>query len=270
MIQYHVYPGGKKRIVTFSYDDGSESDARLADLFRRYGIKGTFHICSSVCAGKTAAEQEAFARRYAGQEISCHTVSHGWPGRMLPSSLVNEIVEDRRTLEQMAGVPVVGMSYPSGSYSHEAEQILHSCGIVYSRTTQDTGGFGLPENFLEWHPTCHHRDALPLCEQFMQMLDSEWRSPLLYIWGHSHELRTEEDWAYIERVIRTVAGSDKIWYATNLEIYEYMTAQRALLVSADERIFRNPTAMDVWVEKNKRQLICVPAGQTVVSDNGKE
>ena len=29
MLQFHCYPEGKKRVVTFSYDDGSENDARL-------------------------------------------------------------------------------------------------------------------------------------------------------------------------------------------------------------------------------------------------
>jgi hypothetical protein len=67
----------------------------------------------------------------------------------------------------------------------------------------------------------------------------------------------------MEKLVKTVAGSEKIWYATNIEIYEYMTAQRALKVSADEKIFYNPTATDVWVEKDKKQIICIPAGKTV-------
>ena len=44
MIEYNVYPGGKRRIVTFSYDDGSETDARLIELFNKYGVKSTFHL----------------------------------------------------------------------------------------------------------------------------------------------------------------------------------------------------------------------------------
>ena len=39
MLQFHVYPGGKKRIVTFSYDDGSRNDPRLIELFNKYGVK---------------------------------------------------------------------------------------------------------------------------------------------------------------------------------------------------------------------------------------
>ena len=44
MLQFHVFPGGKRRIVTFSYDDGSKNDPRLVALFNKYGVKGTFHI----------------------------------------------------------------------------------------------------------------------------------------------------------------------------------------------------------------------------------
>ena len=44
MIQFHVYPGGLKRIVTFSFDDGSQNDVRLISLFDKYGLKATFHL----------------------------------------------------------------------------------------------------------------------------------------------------------------------------------------------------------------------------------
>ena len=36
MIQFHVYPGGKKRAVTFSYDDGKIQDERLVALYDWY------------------------------------------------------------------------------------------------------------------------------------------------------------------------------------------------------------------------------------------
>lgn len=67
----------------------------------------------------------------------------------------------------------------------------------------------------------------------------------------------------MESVLRLLSGSDKIWYATNLEIYDYMTAQRQLRVSADETILHNPTAIDVWVEKDRKEIIHIPAGKTV-------
>lgn len=63
MIQFHCYPGGKKRVVTFSYDDGFSGDVRLAELFNRYGVKATFHINGSHYRGASAAEKAEARRR---------------------------------------------------------------------------------------------------------------------------------------------------------------------------------------------------------------
>ena len=263
MIQFNIYPGGVRRIVTFSYDDGNDLDERLIGLFNRYGVKGTFHLNGKKYVGKTDAELAQIRTIYAGHEISCHTLSHGWPSNMPEISLINETVDDRKILEKLAGYPVVGMSYPCGDYNQKVINALASCGILYSRTTLSTKKFGLPENFLAWHPTCHHRDALSLCPTFLQDLTTEWRQPLFYIWGHSHELKTEENWREIEEILKNLSGNEKIWYATNLEIYDYKAAQRALRVSVDEKMLFNPTAIDVWVEKDKADVICIPAGETV-------
>ena len=97
----------------------------------------------------------------------------------------------------------------------------------------------------------------------METLDSEWIQPLFYVWGHSHELREETDWGQMERLVSMLGGSEKIWYATNIEIYDYLAAVRQLRVSADESLLYNPTRLDVWVEKDKREVIRVPAGETV-------
>lgn len=264
MIEYSIYPGGRRRIVTFSYDDGPEQDARLIELFNRYGVKGTFHLNGKHFLGLSRAKWQAIRTRYEGHEIACHTLQHGWLERMPEISAVKEVVRDRQILEDIAQRPVVGMSYPNGSFSETAIQVLHACGIVYSRTTNSTRKMALPQDFLSWNPTCHHRDALVLCQRFLDDLDSYWTGPLFYIWGHSHEFRTEEDWVHIESVVRSLSGNEKIWYATNLEIFDYMSAQRQLRVSADETILQNPTATDVWVEKDRSQILHVPAGRTIV------
>ena len=266
MIQFHVYPGGKKRILTFSYDDGSEGDLRLVGLFNRYGMKATFHLNDRPHLLRGETEEEAilhFRNAYAGHEISCHTSSHGWPSRMPTTLVIEETRTNRLTLERLAGYPIVGMSYPSGSYNEEVEEIMRYAGIVYSRTAKSTLGFALPDDFLAWHPSCHHRDADALADKFLASLDSPWTGPLFYIWGHAHEFRTEQDWAKMEALLKKLAFNDKIWYATNIEIHDYMRAQKLLRISADEKIIQNPTATDVWIEKDKSQIVRIPAGETV-------
>lgn len=265
MVQFHIYPGGKRRIVTFSYDDGNPKDAQLIELFNAYGVKSTFHLNGKNYLSATEEEMETLRSLYAGHEISCHTLNHGFPTRMPDQSVVSEVLEDRKVLEKIAQYPVIGMSYPCGDYDDGVIAAMQSCGIVYSRTTESTKRFPLPKDFMRWHPTCHHRDALPLCEQFLENLDSQWSNPLLYIWGHSYELRTEEDWAYMEQILKTISNNDKIWYATNLEIYNYMAAQKRLQISVDERVFYNPSDITVWVERNKTDIIEIPAGKTVIA-----
>ena len=39
---------GKNKALTFSYDDGVYQDARLAEIFNRYGLKCTFNLNSAL------------------------------------------------------------------------------------------------------------------------------------------------------------------------------------------------------------------------------
>lgn len=260
MIEYHVFPKGKKRIVTFSYDDGHIEDERLVKLLNKYRVKATFHL-----NGENASEEtkKMLRERYKGHEISCHTVNHGWQTGMPYQSVILETMENRKFLEGVAEYPVVGMSYPSGIYNEEVKTALKMCGIVYSRTIRDTMNFEFPYDFLEWHPTCHHKDALRLSEIFLSRVELRRKEPLFYIWGHSHEFKTEKDWIEMEMLLKRLSCNDKIWYASNIEIYQYMMAQRSLIISADENIFYNPSVIDVWVEKDRTEVICVPAGKCV-------
>lgn len=260
MIEFNVFPGGKKRVVTFSYDDGHANDERLVNLFNQYGVKGTFHVHGTLEDGK---DMTMLQKRYQGHEISCHTARHGWGVRMPYQSVVEETLSNRSFLEKVAEYPVIGMSYPYGSYNEAVIEAMRACGIVYARTTKSTMKFWMPESFMEWHPTCHHNDAQELTEKFVENSTLYRGGPLLYIWGHSYEFRTEEDWGMMERLLNKLAEVDDIWYATNFEIYQYVNAQKALIISADECCFYNPTSISVWIQKNKKEIICVPAGERI-------
>lgn len=264
MIQFHIFPGGKRRVVTFSYDDGHKNDVELVELFNKYRVKATFHLNGMNYVGISDKKAEELRKLYCCHEVACHTLQHGWPSRMPMQSVTLETYEDRRILENIFGYPIVGMSYPSGSYDGEAINAMRACGIAYSRTIASTRGFDLPVDFMRWNPTCHHKYALELCDKFIADLDSQWTSPLFYIWGHSFELQSHEQWDMMENILKKLSGNEKIWYASNVDIYNYMTAQAMLRISADETVFYNPSALDVWVERDKKDIIMIPAGQIVV------
>jgi hypothetical protein len=54
------------------------------------------------------------------------------------------------------------------------------------------------------------------------------------------------NWEHMEEICRKLAFNDEIWYATNIEIYDYVTAYNSLRYSADGHIVYNPTLLKIW------------------------
>ena len=74
-----LYPEGKKKALTFSYDDGEIFDIKLAEILRKHGMKGTFNLNSSnLCDtdGGRYVNKNKLAEIYAGHEIAIHGVEH--------------------------------------------------------------------------------------------------------------------------------------------------------------------------------------------------
>lgn len=258
---YNLFPGGKSRCLTLSYDDGRDHDRRLVEIFNRYGVRCSFHLNSGRFDKENHITSAEVAELFKGHEISAHTVNHPWLERIPEALAIREITEDRLNLEKLAGYPVRGMSYPFGTYNQRIVTLLPSLGIEYARAVQSTRGFGTPENFHVWLPTCHHNDAHSMIEGFVE----NWRAPLLfYVWGHSYEFANNDNWELIEDFCQKVSGRDDTWYATNIEIVDYVNATRGLRFSADFRTVLNPSATEVWfTEQESGQKICVPAGARV-------
>ncbi len=261
----YLYAQGKAKALTFSYDDGQEYDRRLVEIFNAHGLKGTFHLNSGTLGGSTGAEDfvkpEEVASLYAGHEVACHGVQH----KNLPSlpgqQVMVELAEDRKALENLTGKMVQGLSYAFGNYSQQVKEIAKSVGIKYSRTVNGTGGFFPPTDFLEWHPTCHHdRNLLELGDRFLNS-PGYIELPLMYVWGHSFEFGRSKDWSVIEAFAEKMSGKEDIWYATNMEICDYIQAIRSLEFAADSHMVHNPTAISVWMSTHKG-IIELKSGET--------
>ena len=246
-----VYPQGKRKALTFSYDDGQNFDRRLAELLRSHGMKGTFHLNTGRLGLRRGTEvyvsREEISEIYAGHEVACHGVEHRNLPTITRQQVILEIQEDRKVLEEVTGELVQGMSYAFGNYNQEIMDIARSLGIKYSRTVQETKGFYPPSDFMAWHPTCHHNSGLlELADRFIDV-PGFYELPIMYVWGHSFEFGLSGDWSVIEAFADKMAGKEDIWYATNMEIYRYIQAVRQQDFSADGEVMYNPTAMSVWI-----------------------
>ena len=166
--------------------------------------------------------------------------------------------QDRLTLEELTGGIVQGMSYAFGEYYPEQVEALCAMGIQYSRTVESTGSFALPQELLRWKPTCHHNDKLlERAEKFLHVPGYE-KMPLFYIWGHSFEFERENTWPLMEQLAEKLHGAQDIWYATNGQIADYLTALRSTRESADGKRLYNPSAQPIWFVADGKVRVAEP------------
>ncbi len=261
-VKFGYYKDGKKKALTMSYDDSHNFNLRLAQIFDLHGIRGTFHLNSGNFGKEKHLTPEDVRDKFAFHEISVHTLTHPHLTKVPSEELVFEVMEDRKNLEALCNYPVRGMSYPYGAYTPEVIHALRVLGIEYSRTTKATERFGIPEDFLAWHPTCHHDNPrlFELLKSFKEF--PKLSMPLFYVWGHSYEFDRKNNWEHIERFCAEAGGDPDIWYATNIEIYDYIMALRSLKFTADRTVVHNPTATDVWISVDTAP-VRIAAGATV-------
>lgn len=267
------FPGGLTKTLTLSYDDGLEQDARLLEIMQKHGLKGTFNLNSGCFTpeGTVHPQGQPYRRMTqkaavellatSGQEVAIHANDHGdLPG--LPSAhAVWQVVKDKEALENMFGRIIRGMAYPYGTYSHELAATLRDCGVAYARTVEATHRFDLPNDWLTMPATCRHRDPelMNLARRFAE--GKPYRAEMFYLWGHSYEFEADNNWHVIEEFAEYMGGRDDIWYATNIEICDYVNAWRSMHISADGRRFYNPSAIVLWLSVN---------GKIYTLDAGKE
>lgn len=260
---YTCFPDGKHKVLTMSYDDGKHEDRRLVALFNQYGIKGTFNVNSGLEGDPVRIPQAEYRELYKGHEVACHTVSHPTIGRCPLELVAQEVIEDRKKLESIMGYPVRGLAYPNGSESPEIRAMLPALGIRYGRVVGNTDGFAMPEDFLQWKATCHHNhNLLELGQQFVDLHKKQYLY-MMYVWGHSYEFTNNNNWEVMEDFCKLVGGKDDIWYATNIQIVDYMDVVKAAQYAADGSFVYNPCAQSLWLCVDDEKFVEVKGGQQV-------
>ena len=228
---------GKKKAITFSYDDGVTQDIRLIELFNRYGLKATFNINSGRLGEDGALEREGVTvshaknspedirHIYAGHEVAAHTLTHPLlPAIADAAEIIRQVEEDRLRLSELVGYEVLGMAYHGGGPNHDARVVRlvrEHTGIQYARSVETTGGFELPEDLYQVQGTVyHHGEWDRLLETGARFLALEPDRPqLFYIWGHAYEFDIyPERWERFEEFCCMISGRADVFYGTNREV----------------------------------------------------
>ncbi len=275
------FPDGKAKAVTFSYDDGCRDDVRMAQTLTEYGIKCTFNITQTDPDGKTRLSPEEINNLILskGHEVAVHGFCHRAEGTLRPVEGIQDVLECRKNLEKTFRRIIRGMAYPdsgiirffNGASYPSVKNYLTELDIAYARTLGgDNDSFMLPCDWHAWMPTAHHinEKVFEYIDKFLEIstdadIYAAARYPrLFYLWGHSYEFERNKDWDRLDKICEKLSVKDDIWYATNIEIYDYVKAYESLIYSADGSMIYNPTRYTVWFDYDKK-LYSIASGETL-------
>lgn len=267
------YPQGKAKAVTLSYDDGVAQDIRLIDVLSKNGLKCTFNINAGLIAdsdakngkGRLSRSQVAELYKNSGHEVASHSYTHPTLTQLPKECITSEVIRDREELEDIFETTVRGFAYPNSAYNEITTEALKACGIVYARIGDSSHSFELPDNWMILKPTCRHKDPdlFKYVDEFLNLtMKGHHTCKMFYLMGHSYEFDDDNNWDVIEEFSRKIGGRDDIWYATNIEIYDYIESYKSLRFNLKMTRVYNPTQIDVWLSKNGN-ITKIPAGETV-------
>ena len=152
-------------------------------------------------------------------------------------------------LEENFGCLVRGMGCPYGDMNELSMDVVRAYGLAYYRQTGNTEKFDLPNDWLNFRVTCHHKhpELMELAKKFAEK-PVRYAPTMFCVGGHTWEFDTKDTWYIMEDFAAYMANRPEIWYATILEICEYTKAFRQLVYSADMRTIYNPTCHTLYYQ----------------------
>lgn len=227
----------QKVTVTTSWDDGHVLDLKLAELLKKYGIKGTFYISPidrevPVEKRLTDAQLRTLSQEF---EVGAHTMTHPRLTQIDDVTAQEEIQASKKYLEQATGRPVVSFCYPAGYYMPKHVAMVRAAGFRLARTVERFA-FSIGHDplvvpttvhaYRHWSDlssilrtvglrkflTCYlNWDALAI--ELFEL--ARQKGGVFHLWGHSWEIDARRDWARLERVLKHISHIPDVHYCTN-------------------------------------------------------
>ena len=264
-----LYPGGKAKAVNFSYDDGVTQDLQFVPLLNKYGMKGTFNLNSKLLlegftwehpCGKTISRlpKEQIVSLYEGHEIASHTATHPMMETISEEEILEEMVSDKKALEEIFGREVTGFALPFSYHDERVYRCSKAAGFTYARISEVAPDFSIPDDLHRWTGTLFHLDdRMDDCVD--EFLKTDRELAIFQPIGHSYDLDVHEKWEWFEGILKKLHGDDSIWPATHMEIVRYLQNMDKAVIS--EEAIDNQSDADLW--------FCVD-GKTVVLRPGEK
>ncbi|MBR4081740.1 MAG: polysaccharide deacetylase family protein [Clostridia bacterium] len=269
-----LYPHGKRKAFSVTYDDGVEQDVRFVDMLNRYGMKGTFNLNSGLMAQGFAwthesgrivkrLKPEIAASLYAGHEVASHTLTHPYMHELPREAIFRELSADKANLEMLFGREIRGFAVPFDYYSELIADCVREAGFAYARISEESGDFALRDDAYHWRATVFHCCA-GLEDIVRRFTETDEELACLQIVGHAYDLDVEDRWDVMERVFANISRQNDILPMTTGELIEYVTAMRRAEIAGG--YIRNDSPVSLWFDVDGAVCEIQSGGQMKTSD----
>ena len=202
-----------RKILIFSFDDGTIYDKRFVDLLNKYGLKATFNLNSGLedfvwhFEDRIPIQRQVLAdtvEMYRGHEVASHSLHHHWLNTLTPPQLRREVEEDASALKALFGLEEIGFGVPFTACAEREIRILKKY-VRYIRLSAFSDSFALPKDpyHIPIHGLYNDPDIYEKLERFAQ---SDLAVSLFVMAGHSYEFEVFNHWQYIEDMIQYICA----------------------------------------------------------------
>lgn len=271
-----AYPDGKYKALIMSFDDGCVSDIKLAALFDKYHIKGTFNLSSnfigttqiwSIKNGDTTRQsyipEKTILKIYKNHEIAAHSATHKNFLKITKAEIINQINTDIQKLELLTKRKMTSIAYPFGATNDSVSKIVATTALTNARTVKANNNFELPDNLLMWNPTCRDDKALDFLDSYLKL--NEKKLSVFYVWGHSWELGNGKRWDDMVQFCQSISNKKDIWYTTSGKLADYINAIKKVKIT-NNRITNPEDNLTVWLNLSSG-ITKLEAGQHIEIKN---
>lgn len=199
-----------------SFDDGCRLDIRVAARLEDTGfakedvvfyIPSAWEYVNRMHGDEplTVEQVHNLAKRFT---VGSHTTTHPLLTRITLGQAYDEIVESKKQLERMLGVPIDDFCYPRGYANEQLRSIVRKW---YMRGRNTLVGNLLPATDYAWEtPTVHvgvkgrkeyegtnwYGEAIRLLDEAVRLSKENPDKDYIYhLWGHSWEIDKNEEWS---------------------------------------------------------------------------
>ena len=259
-----LYPNGKKKAFSITYDDGITQDIRFVELLNKYGLKGTFNLNSELMRDgfEWTHETGLVVKRlspkvvvdlYEGHEVASHTLTHPYMNELSEDEISHQMGQDKQNLEELFQREIFGFAVPFDYYSDLIAKCAEECGFTYARMSEETYSYVPPEKYFYWAAGAFHTS--PGFSEFVDgFFETDEELALCQIVGHSYDLDTEQMWEKMEAILKRVAEDESVISVTNIELVRYLKAMRSAVITENE--IQNGSDIELWFEVDGK-ILCV-------------